>query len=132
MDLLFYFAIALILTWSGYRIFVQATSQKLAGKSTADLVSVHPELAGDDLPHLVFLYSKSCGPCRAMKPYIDALAEETNRVVKIDLSEHSALARKLGIRAVPTTLAVQGGLIRKSLEGLRSKKELETLLKGQA
>ena len=129
MELLLYFIIALILAWSVYGLFMQARSHNLVGTSAEELTSMFPELNGDDLPRLVYCYSRSCGPCRAMKPHIDELAEETGQVLKIDLSGHPSLARNLGIRAVPTTLVVQGGMIKQSLLGMQSKMKLQTLLK---
>ena len=104
-------------------LFVQLRSHKLKGRPASALITLFPELEGKGQAYLVFCHSGSCAPCRAMKPDVDALKEETNRVFKLDLSKHSHMALELGIRAVPTTLVIKDGVISQSVLGKKSKKD---------
>lgn len=60
---------------------------------------------GSDRPVVVDFYSPSCPPCRQLMPRLDDLAGEYgNRVlfVKVDVTHAGGLARRYGIRGVPT------------------------------
>ena len=60
---------------------------------------------GSDRPVLVDFYSPSCPPCRQLMPRLDDLAGQYgDRVlfVKVDVTQASGLARRYGIRGVPT------------------------------
>ena len=59
-----------------------------------------------------YFYSQSCGPCRSMKTLTDRLCEENDNLIKIDISEHSELARQFGIAGVPSFIIVEDGLIK--------------------
>jgi thioredoxin-like negative regulator of GroEL len=77
---------------------------------------------------LVYFWSPSCGPCRAMTPVIDRLAVERGTVVKIDISAAAALARHFGVMATPSLAVVEQGRVRKLLVGTRSELQLRALL----
>ena len=65
-----------------------------------------------DTPVLVDFWAEWCGPCRAMAPYVDKLAEEFDgklRVVKVNTDENQATAAKYGVISIPTFLVVKGG-----------------------
>lgn len=131
MDLLAYFLVALVLSWLGYLLFVQIKANSLIGRPSEDIEAVCPQLdIRSQSPYIVFCYAKSCGPCRAMKPDMVALREETGRVCLIDLSQNQRLAAKLHIRTVPTVLVIQSGMIKHSLLGKHTKNQLLSLLEG--
>lgn len=64
---------------------------------------------------IIDFWSPTCGPCLAMAPDLDALAEalqgEPIRIVKINTASHPQLAQPFHIRAVPTLLFVNNGEI---------------------
>ncbi len=48
-----------------------------------------------------------CGPCRKISPLMDQLSEEYEgraKIVKLDVDENKATAKKLGIRSIPAVL----------------------------
>ena len=56
-------------------------------------------------PVLVDFTATWCGPCKALSPIVDQVAEELLgkvRVGKLDIDEAPMVAGKLGIRSVPT------------------------------
>jgi thioredoxin 1 len=65
-----------------------------------------------------------CGPCKALAPVIDELANEYEGVVKIgkvDTDESQEIAGTYGIMSVPTVLLFKGGKKVDSLVGAHPK-----------
>jgi thioredoxin len=53
-----------------------------------------------------------CGPCRAVAPVIERLAEDYRgrvKVVKLDTDANPATAARFGIRSIPTILLFRNG-----------------------
>lgn len=71
-----------------------------------------------------------CGPCRAMAPVVDKLAEEHPEVRfgKVNVDEEGELASQFGIFSIPTFLVVKDGKVQAQTAGARPKEALETLL----
>ncbi|MGH2740025.1 MAG: thioredoxin family protein [Actinomycetota bacterium] len=54
-------------------------------------------------PAIVQFSTKYCSPCKAAAPHLRAAAEETNvAFAQIDVGERPEIARRYGIRSVPT------------------------------
>ncbi|MBI2391375.1 MAG: thioredoxin [Deltaproteobacteria bacterium] len=92
------------------------------------------EVLESDKPVLVDFTATWCGPCRAIAPMVDELANETvgtYKVAKLDIDEAPATAAKFGIRGVPTLLAFKGGKeIARHVGANTSKAKLKTMLAG--
>lgn len=75
---------------------------------------------------LADFYADWCGPCRALAPVVEALAEEYPQITvcKINIDENRALADQMGILSVPTLLLIQNKTIKETLIGLQSKTQL--------
>ncbi len=75
---------------------------------------------------LVDAYADWCGPCRALAPVIDELADEfagRAEVGKLDVDEAPETAATYGIASIPTVLVFSGGELVTQLTGLRPKSE---------
>lgn len=69
-------------------------------------------LQSAELPILVDFSATWCGPCKALAPTIDAVAEEYDgklSVFKVDIDEAPDAAAHFGIRGVPTCIFFKGG-----------------------
>jgi thioredoxin len=67
--------------------------------------SFRREVLESDLPVLVEFSAEWCAPCKQVAPELVALARELDgkaKIVTVDIDHSSALARQLGIKAVPT------------------------------
>lgn len=78
------------------------------------------DVVDSQVPVLVDFWATWCGPCRALAPHLDVLAEEFDgrvRIVKLDIDNNSATAMKFNVRSVPTLLLVKGGEVAGQLIG---------------
>ncbi len=85
-----------------------------------------------DLPVLVDFWAPWCNPCRMMTPVLESLAVKLNgqiKVVKLNTDENFALARKLGIQAIPCLLLFNKGRESQRLTGFLPQPELEAWVK---
>jgi thioredoxin len=84
-----------------------------------------------DIPVLVDFWAPWCGPCRAVGPILEQLAEEYAeriKVVKINVDEDKKVAGSMGVSSIPTIVLYHGGEPRKILIGARPKAEFKNLL----
>jgi len=78
-------------------------------------------------PILVDFYAEWCGPCKALAPTLEAVAEEHAgqlEVVKVDIDDNPELATRFGVQSIPTLVVFDGGESRKTLKGLLPKRAL--------
>ena len=79
---------------------------------------------------LLDIKTEWCGPCKALSPIIDELADEyTNvKIGKMDSDENSETTQELGIRSIPTILVYKDGMIVEKHVGGASKAQLKSLI----
>ena len=80
-------------------------------------------------PVLVDFFAEWCGPCKAMAPALEQVAEEMAgkiKVVKLDVDQNPTVTGKYGIRAMPTLMLFKNGQVAAQHTGaLVQKKKLE-------
>jgi thioredoxin 1 len=96
----------------------------------ADEKTFRKEVLKSDVPVLVDFYADWCGPCRALGPVLEELADETPnaKIVKINVDNSPQLAGKYGVSSIPNLLVFRDGKVTDQQVGLASKEQLKTLL----
>ena len=63
-----------------------------------------------------------CGPCKLVAPLMDQLAEEYDgkaKILKLDLDENKAIAKRFGIRSIPAVMMFKNGELMDTLVGVK-------------
>jgi thioredoxin 1 len=93
--------------------------------------SFEREVIQCDQPVLVDFWGDHCAACRQISPILNELAEEragTLKIVKMHAAENIITSSQFGVRAMPTVLVFEGGLVRGQLVGARPKSDFADLV----
>ncbi|MEW5723267.1 MAG: thioredoxin [Thermodesulfobacteriota bacterium] len=80
-----------------------------------------------DLPVLVDFWAAWCGPCQAIGPTIEELADEYAgriKVAKLNVDENQKTPGRYGIRAIPTLMVFKGGQVAEQITGAVGKSQI--------
>lgn len=87
------------------------------------------ELVAEHDVVLIDYYADWCGPCKMLEPTVEELAAETDAaILKVDIDALQDLARREGIRSVPTLQFYAGGEKAKQVVGVQSKEDLQAII----
>ncbi len=78
-----------------------------------------------------FLGAFGCGPCKALAPVLDEIADEYDgkiTIAKINVDENDQTPPKYGVRGIPTMLIIKDGTVEATKMGALSKAELSAFI----
>ena len=100
---------------------------------TADDGTFDEEVLRSSVPVLVDFGGKWCGPCKVLAPIVEKIAADHGgklKVVAVDVDDSPAVARRYGIRGVPTVAVFKDGKESGKIVGVTSREKLLALALG--
>lgn len=106
----------------------------MGGKNLLQITdeSFESDILQNETPSLVDFWAAWCGPCRAIAPVIEELADQYEGkvcIAKMNVDENPKTPGKYGIRAIPTLIIFKNGEVAEQITGAVSKSHIEEAIK---
>ena len=71
-----------------------------------------------------YFSAKWCGPCRAFRPIMQEVVSEGHSVQFIDIDKQTVIAEEYKVRAVPTIVVEENGIVIDRIIGVITKQQI--------
>lgn len=85
------------------------------------------EVEQSSIPVMLDFWAQWCGPCKAIGPSVEALAEEyagRAKIMKVDVDVEGDLAARFGVMSIPALVFFKGGREVGRIVGARPKEAI--------
>ncbi|HMJ01274.1 MAG TPA: thioredoxin [Gaiellaceae bacterium] len=99
-------------TFSPVGVSQPQAQERIRMSSAVTESTFEQEVLKSDTPVIVDFWAEWCGPCHAVSPVLDRIAEERAgaiKVVKVNIDEEQGLAERYGIASIPTMVLFKDG-----------------------
>ena len=82
------------------------------------------EVVNSKTPVLVDFWAQWCGPCKALAPVLEEIAQESGgkfKVVKVNVDDNAGIANRFSVMNIPTMILFKNGEEADRLVGLMPK-----------
>jgi thioredoxin 1 len=108
---------------------VQDTSERKNLATIATTDTFENEVLQSDGKVIVDFWAEWCGPCHAVAPVLDRIADEHQvKIVKVNIDEQQDLAQRYGVSSIPFMVLFENGEPQASAVGAYPKGALEKML----
>ena len=99
----------------------------MADITNLDKDSFQEAITEPDKTVVIDFWAPWCGPCRALAPTLEEIAEEMAdqvKVCKVNVDDNAALAAEYEVRSIPTLLVFRKGELAEQVVGNKDKASL--------
>ena len=94
--------------------------------------SFESEVLNSSIPVVVDFWAPWCGPCKALTPVMEELANEYDgrvKFVKVNVDEHRKSASRYNVRGIPNLVFFKSGQSQEQIVGAVPKQEIDKVVK---
>jgi thioredoxin len=109
----------------------RVTSDKTSAIQQISDASFEEDVVKARRPVLIDFWAEWCGPCKAITPMLNELAEEYRdkvTIVKLNVDENPRISQRFNVRSIPTLILFKNGQVEGQKVGAPRKSDLVAFL----